>query len=66
VYDKVEGDAANSTFYIVGYVSMIVTDQKLVDEEYEWIQAKITGVYLADSGGSEGAMRDIVKLRLVQ
>ncbi|MFW5923829.1 MAG: hypothetical protein ACOCSQ_05560 [Planctomycetota bacterium] len=66
VYSNVEGKSGDASFYVTGFVSMTITEQKLVDEEYEYIKGRVEGVYMGDTGETLGNMHKTVRLHLAE
>lgn len=66
IYREVTGKASNAQFKLVGFFSMVIVEQKLKNEEYEYIKGQVKGIYYAETGDTEGDMWGLMRLRLVQ
>ncbi|MFO8007515.1 MAG: pilus assembly protein TadG-related protein [Candidatus Brocadiia bacterium] len=69
IYRGITGTGAGTDFEIVGYASMVITDQAFVDEteeEYVSITGRLVSYYFFDSGDTAGTMRNFMDLALVE
>jgi len=69
VYRDVWGGGAGTFFEVVGFVTLVLTDEgktKIDGEPTKYVTGEVVSKYFPGTGQTQGAMRDIMHLRLVQ
>ena len=69
IYRSVVNQGALADYTIVGYAAMVITGYGTSDkqgEELNEITALVTGIYMVDSGETEGKMDEFMLLQLVE
>jgi hypothetical protein len=69
VYSEVWSGGANTTFKVIGFVPLVITEQgkeKVDGVMTKYIRATILGAYFVGSGNTAGSMQCFLEPRLVQ
>jgi len=64
VYRSVTGHGAGARFDLVGFVGAVITEQKWQGQD-KYIKGRVLSKYIVGSGATDGPMRDVMALQLV-
>jgi len=69
IYRSISGQASATQFEVVGFASLVIeghTFEDETEEEYESITARLVSTYFVGTGATDGPMRGLMALQLVQ